>query len=381
VLKKAFANFDIKLMKEFETTNKDWLEDFAMFMTLKEYHEGRSFLEWEECYKLREKNALSTFKKEHLDEVNFWKFTQYIFFEQWNKLRKYANEKGIKIIGDMPIYTALDSSDVWSHPELFQLGSDLKPKLVAGCPADDFTPLGQLWGNPLYNYDLMKEDNYSWWVRRVEVASKLFDTIRIDHFRGFEAYFAIPAEDSNALRGKWKKGPNVALFKAIKNALGDIDIIAENLGFITKSVDRMLSRLGYPGMKILQFAFDPKGDSEHAPHNLTYDTVVYTGTHDNPTARGWYETLKDEEKEYFHEYLHFTSPYEVVNELVRCALSSTCYLAIIPLQDYLQKGKEARINTPSVLGGNWTFRIENGDMNKDLCKYIGNLTKVYRRSK
>lgn len=381
VLKKAFANFDIKLMKKFETTNKDWLEDFAMFMTLKEYHEGKSFLEWEECYKLREKSALSTFKKEHLDEVNFWKFTQYIFFEQWNKLREYANEKGIKIIGDMPIYTALDSSDVWSHPELFQLGSDLKPKLVAGCPADDFTPLGQLWGNPLYNYDLMKEDNYSWWVRRVEVASKLFDTIRIDHFRGFEAYFAIPAEDSNALRGKWKKGPNVALFKAIKNALGDIDIIAENLGFITKSVDRMLSRLGYPGMKILQFAFDPKGDSEHAPHNLTYDTVVYTGTHDNPTARGWYETLKDEEKEYFHEYLHFTSPYEVVNELVRCALSSTCYLAIIPFQDYLQKGKEARINTPSVLGGNWTFRIENGDMNKDLCKYIGNLTKVYRRSK
>lgn len=381
VLKKAFANFDIKFMKEFETTNKDWLEDFAMFMTLKEYHEGKSFLEWEECYKLREKNALSEFKKEHLDEVNFWKFTQYIFFEQWNDLRKYANEKGIKIIGDMPIYTALDSSDVWSHPELFQLGSDLKPKLVAGCPADDFTPLGQLWGNPLYNYDLMKEDNYSWWVRRVEVASKLFDTIRIDHFRGFEAYFAIPAEDTNALRGKWKKGPNVALFKAIKNALGDIDIIAENLGFITKSVDRMLSRLGYPGMKILQFAFDPKGDSEHAPHNLTYDTVVYTGTHDNPTARGWYETLKDEEKEYFHEYLHFTSPYEVVNELVRCALSSTCYLAIIPFQDYLQKGKEARINTPSVLGGNWTFRIEKGDMNKDLCKYIGNLTKVYRRSK
>lgn len=381
VLKKAFNRFDLKLLKTFEKANKDWLEDFAMFMTLKSYHNGASFLEWEDCYKLRVKSALSAFKKEHLEEVNFWKFTQYIFYKQWNELRLYANAKGIKIIGDMPIYTALDSSDVWANPKLFQLGEDLLPKLVAGCPADDFAPMGQLWGNPLYNYELMKEDNYSWWVRRVEVASKLFDTIRIDHFRGFEAYFAIPATDTNALRGKWKKGPNVALFKAIKEALGEIDIIAENLGFLTPGVHKMLNRLGYPGMKILEFGFDPKGDSEHMPHHLTYNTVVYTGTHDNPPVRAWYETLDEEEKAFLHEYYHFDSPYEVGNELIRSALASPCYLAIIPFQDYLQKGVEARINTPSVLGGNWIFRIEKGDMNEDLCKYINNLTKTYRREK
>lgn len=381
VLRKAYARFDINLMKSFEKENIDWLEDFSLFMTLKDYHNGVSFLEWEDCYKFRNKKALTSFLKEHLEDVNFWKFTQYYFFKQWNALREYANTKGIKIIGDMPIYTALDSSDVWANPNLFQLGSDLKPKLVAGCPGDDFAPLGQLWGNPLYDYKVMKEDNYAWWVRRVEVASKLFDTIRIDHFRGFEAYFAIPASDTDALRGKWKKGPNVALFNAIKKELGEIDIIAENLGFLTEGVHKMLKRLGYPGMKILEFGFDPKGDSEHMPHHLTCNDVVYTGTHDNPPVRGWYETLSDQEKAFLHEYLYFTNPYEVGNELIRAALASVCYLAIIPFWDYLQKGNEARINTPSILGGNWTFRIEKNDMNKDLCAYIAKLTTTYRRCK
>lgn len=381
VLRKAYARFDINLMKSFEKENIDWLEDFSLFMTLKDYHNGVSFLEWEDCYKFRNKKALTSFKKEHLEDVNFWKFTQYYFFKQWNALREYANTKGIKIIGDMPIYTALDSSDVWANPNLFQLGSDLKPKLVAGCPGDDFAPLGQLWGNPLYDYKVMKEDNFAWWVRRVEVASKLFDTIRIDHFRGFEAYFAIPASDTDALRGKWKKGPNVALFNAIKKELGEIDIIAENLGFLTEGVHKMLKRLGYPGMKILEFGFDPKGDSEHMPHHLTCNDVVYTGTHDNPPVRGWYETLSDQEKAFLHEYLYFTNPYEVGNELIRAALASVCYLAIIPFWDYLQKGNEARINTPSILGGNWTFRIEKNDMNKDLCAYIAKLTTTYRRCK
>ncbi len=379
VLRKAFSNFDIKQLKEFEKENKDWLEDFSLFMTLKDYHNGVSFLEWEECYKIRDEKAVSKFKNDHLNDVNFWKFTQYIFFKQWNNLRVYANKLGIKIIGDMPIYTALDSSDVWSNPKQFQLGKDLKPKLVAGCPADDFAPLGQLWGNPLYDYKAMKEDNYSWWVRRVEVANKLFDTIRIDHFRGFEAYFAIPAKDTDALGGKWKKGPNVDLFNTIKKALGEVDIIAENLGFLTEGVHKMLRKLGYPGMKILEFGFDPKGDSEHMPHNLTPNDIVYTGTHDNPPVRAWYETLDEDEKEFLHEYLHFESPYEVGNELIRTALASPCNLAVIPFWDYLQKGKEARINTPSVLGGNWTFRIEKGDMNVDLCMYIANLTKTYRR--
>jgi 4-alpha-glucanotransferase len=379
VLRKAYKKFDIETIKEFENENSDWLNDYAIFMALKELHNGVSFLEWDKKYQIRDKKALQDFVKDNLEEINFWKFLQYEFYKQWNELRTYANLHGIKIIGDMPIYTALDSSDVWSHPELFQLDKNLRPKMVAGCPADDFTPLGQLWGNPLYNYSAMKKDNYKWWVRRVEVSAKLFDTIRIDHFRGFEAYFAIPAGDENALGGHWKKGPNVKLFNAIKKSLGDIDIIAENLGFITKEVDLMLEKLGYPGMKILQFAFDPKNDSEHAPHNLTYNTVVYTGTHDNPPVRSWYESLGEVEKEYFHEYLHFDSPYEIVNEMVRTALSSVCYLAVIPLYDYLQKGDEARINTPSKLGGNWTWRMSKGDMNKDLSAYIAKLTDTYKR--
>lgn len=379
VLKKAFSKFDLKLMKKFEKEHSDWLEDFSLFMTLKDYHNGVSFLEWEDCYKFRNKKVLANFKNEHLNDVNFWKFTQYYFFKQWNDLREYANSLGIKIIGDMPIYTALDSSDVWANPKLFQLGSDLMPKMVAGCPADDFAPLGQLWGNPLYDYKVMKENNYSWWVRRVEVAASLFDTIRIDHFRGFEAYFAIPYGDTDALRGKWKKGPNVALFNAIKKALGDVDIIAENLGFLTPGVHKMLNKLGYPGMKILEFGFDPKGDSEHMPHHLTKNDVVYTGTHDNLPVRAWYDTLNDAEKAFLHEYLYFNNPYEVGNELIRAALASCCNLAIIPFWDYLQKGLEARINTPSVLGGNWTFRIEKGDMNVDLCSYIAKLMLTYKR--
>lgn len=379
VLKKAYLKFDITLLKEFEKEHSDWLDNFSLFMTLKDYHNGVSFLEWEDCYKYRDKKAMTTFKKEHLSDVNFWKFTQYYFFKQWNDLKSYANSKGIKIIGDMPIYTALDSSDVWANPKLFQLGSDLKPKMVAGCPADDFAILGQLWGNPLYDYKVMKQDDYAWWVRRVEVTSKLFDTIRIDHFRGFEAYFAIPSTDTDALGGKWIKGPNVSLFNAIKNKLGDVDIIAENLGFLTEGVHKMLKKLGYPGMKILEFGFDPKGDSEHMPHNLTVNDVVYTGTHDNPPVRGWYEMLSDDEKVFVHEYLYFDNPYEVGNKLIRAALSSVCNLAIIPFWDYLQKGLEARINTPSVLGGNWTFRIEKGDMNEDLCNYIAKLMITYRR--
>ena len=381
VLRKAFSNFDCNLINEFEKENIDWLEDFALFMTLKDYHNGVSFLEWEECYKYRDEESLKIFKERYIDEVNFWKFTQVMFFKQMKNLKEYANSKGIKIIGDMPIYTALDSSDVWSNKELFQLGSDFYPLMVAGCPADDFAPLGQLWGNPLYDYKKMKETNYSWWVRRVEVAAKLFDTIRIDHFRGFEAYFAIPYGDTDALRGKWKKGPNVDLFKTIKEQLGEVDIIAENLGFLTPSVHKMLKRLGYPGMKILEFGFDPKNDSEHMPHNITPNDIVYTGTHDNPPVRGWYETLEEDEKAFVHEYLHFDSVYEVVNEMIRAALSSVSNLAIIPLWDYLQKGNESRINTPSVLGGNWTFRIEKGDMNKDLASYIANLMITYKRCK
>lgn len=379
ILKKAYEKFDVTTMSSFLKEHQDWLDDYALFMCLKDYHQGVSFLEWEDCYKKRNKKALKEFINKNEKDINFWKFIQYEFFKQWFLLKEYANSNGIKIIGDMPIYTALDSSDVWSNKKEFLLDKDLKPKLVAGCPPDYFAPLGQLWGNPLYNYKQMEKNNYKWWVRRVEVAMKLFDTIRIDHFRGFEAYYTIPYKDKDATRGKWKKGPNVNLFNELKKQLGDIDIIAENLGFLTPSVQEMLDNLGYPGMKIIQFGFDPKADSDSMPHNLSYNMVAYPGTHDNPPIRGWYEGLEDEEKAFVHEYLYFDNPYEVGNMMIRSVLASPCYLAIIPFYDYLQKGNCARINTPGVMGGNWLWRMEKGDMNKDLCEYIGKLTTTYRR--
>lgn len=381
VLKKAYQRFDLSLMTKFVKENIDWLDDYAMFMCLKDLHQGASFLEWEDCYKLRDEKTMKKFKKEYLIEINFWKFIQYEFFKQWNQLKSYANLNDIKIIGDMPIYTALDSADVWSNKEEFLLDENLVPKLVAGCPPDNFAPKGQLWGNPLYDYKHMEQNNYKWWVRRVQVATKMYDTIRIDHFRGFEAYYTIPYGDIDATRGKWKKGPNVKLFNEIKKQLGEIDIIAENLGFLTPGVAKMLDKLKYPGMKILQFGFDPKGDSDSIPHNLEYNTVVYPGTHDNMPLRGWYLELTDEEKAFVHEYLYFTNPYEVGNMIIREALKSVCYLAIIPFYDYLQKGLEARINTPSILGGNWLWRMEKNDMNQDLQNYIKNLTITYRRDK
>ena len=381
VLQLAFSRFDLSRLNAFEQENHDWLEDYALFMSIKDHYNGASFLEWDDAFKLREEQTIAKFKKEHLDEINFWKFLQYEFFKQWNALKTYANSKDIKIIGDMPIYTALDSADVWSDPSQFLLDKDLKPVLVAGCPPDYFSPKGQLWGNPIYNYKKMKENGYEWWIRRVELAHQLFDVIRIDHFRGFEAYYAIPFGDEDATGGKWHKGPNTSLFKAINKKLGDIDIIAENLGFITPSVEKMLNILKYPGMKILQFGFDPNGDSDSMPHNLSYNNVAYPGTHDNPPISSWYQTLSDEEKRFVHEYLDFDNPYEIGNKVINATLASVCYLAIIPFYDYLQKGSEARINTPSQLGGNWMWRMDKNDMNQDLCRYIARKTVLYRRNK
>ena len=381
ILRKAYERFlDKEDMNHFIVENSDWLEDYAIFMTLKNYYNGKSFYEWDDSYKLRKKEALEKIKVDKKEDISFWEFVQYIFFKQWNLLKKYANENGIMLIGDMPIYTSLDSSDVWSNSKEFQLDKDLQPKLVAGCPPDDFSPLGQLWGNPLYNYKEMKKNNYRWWVRRVEVASKLFDIIRIDHFRGFEAYFAIPKSEKDATSGKWLKGPNVDLFKQIEKQLGKVNIIAENLGFLTDKVQIMLDKLGYPGMKVLEFGFDPKGDSDAMPHNLSYNMVVYPGTHDNMPIRAWYDSLDFESKKFVKDYLYFNEDYDVGNRMIRACLASPAKMAIISFPDYLQKGLEARINTPSTLGTNWCWRMEKGDMNDDLANYISYLQKIYRRT-
>ena len=378
ILRQAFNNFDISLLIPFEKENK-WLDDYALFMSLKDFHQGKSFLEWEDKYKYRELDSINKFKEENINEINFYKFIQYEFFKQWNNLHSYASKNNIKIIGDIPIYVALDSCDVWSNKEEFLLDEKFNPTFVAGCPPDDFTIDGQLWGNPLYDYDHMKKNNYSWWIERMKSNSKLYDVIRIDHFRGFEAYWMIPYGDETAKNGHWEKGPNTALFKEINKKLGNIEIIAENLGFLTKEVDIMLDTLQYPGMKILEFGFDINGCSDAAPHNLRENMLVYTGTHDNQTAKEWYDHLPNEEKQHYHEYLHFTSPYEAVNELIITALRSPCFLSIIPLWDYLQKDSSARINIPSTLGNNWVWRMEENDMNDDLAGYINKLMKLFKR--
>ena len=379
VLRKAYARFDINLMKSFEKENIDWLEDFSLFMTLKDYHNGVSFLEWEDCYKFRNKKALTSFKKEHLEDVNFWKFTQYYFFKQWNALREYANTKGIKIIGDMPIYTALDSSDVWANPKQFYLDKDLNPIEVAGCPPDAFSEDGQLWGNPLFRWDEMKKDDYAWWTKRIAAMAKLYDIVRIDHFRGFDSFYAIPAEDDTAKNGKWKKGPGMDLFNSLEKKLGKLPIIVEDLGFLTPSVEKLLKDSGFPGMKVIQFAFDSREDSDYLPHNYPTHCVVYTGTHDNDTIMGWMKTAPKSAVKYAKSYLNLTKEEGYNWGMMRAAWSSVADMAIVPMQDLLGLGSEARINIPSTLGNNWKWRATEAQIDNKLAKKLYTYTKMYAR--
>ena len=373
-----FKNKDQTAFINFKKNNKYWLHDYSLFMTIKDIHNGSSFLNWEKELIKRDKKAILKIENEYHEQIEFYEFIQYIFDIQWQNLRKYANNKNIQIIGDMPIYTAHDSSDVWAHPEIFQLNEDLVPIKVAGCPPDAFSPLGQLWGNPLYDYHKMKENNYEWWVERARIAHRLFDITRIDHFRGFEAYYTIPYKDTDATRGKWEKGPNTSLFKIIEKEVPGIKIIAENLGFLTPNVDKMLKKLGYPGMKVLEFSYGRNALSGK-PFNFEKNNIIYPGTHDNPPIRQWYDELSIEDKNYLKNYLFFKEDYDCGNAVIRDALRSQCDTAIISFIDYLQKNKEARINTPSTLGGNWIIRIVANDLNDELANYIKELTDLYSR--
>lgn len=380
ILKIAYLSFvpDEKYFSYLEK-NDYWLNDYALFMSLKTKHSGASWDVWEDKYRIYNKEELNKYYKQNKKEVDFWKFVQYIFDCQWQLLKDYANEHEVQIIGDIPIYVAYDSSDVWANSNLFELDKDLKPVNVAGCPPDAFSENGQLWGNPLYNYDLMKKDNYSWWVRRLKRACELYDVVRIDHFRGFEAYFSIPAKDTNAKGGKWKKGPGFNLFKAINTELPNARIIAEDLGFLTEKVHKLLKKTGYPGMKVLEFAFDPNGDSAYLPHNHIKNCVVYTGTHDNMPLRTWFEELNEVEKHFIREYLKLTDDSKICDQMVRTALESVADLTIIPLQDYLGLDSHSRINTPSTSTDNWTYRIKKEYLSKELALYIAFLTNLYRR--
>lgn len=380
VLKKAFHRFQPdEDYAQFVQNNAFWLKDYALFMSLKDTFLGVSWQEWPQEYKVYQEDVLNAYASSHLDSIQFWYFIQYQFFTQWNQLRTYAHQKGIEFIGDIPIYVALDSVDVWANTKQFMLDDQFKPICVAGCPPDAFAQTGQLWGNPLYDYAVMKREGYAWWMRRIQAAYQLFDVIRIDHFRGFESFYAIPSGDSTAEHGKWMKGPGLALFKALQQINPQARIIAEDLGFLTEAVHRLLEKTGYPGMKVLEFAFQPEEDSEYLPHHHIKHAVVYTGTHDNLPIRGWFETLNESERHMVREYLTLPSDDKVCDYMVREALKSVCDLAIIPIQDYLGLGATARINTPSTKERNWTWRLDANYLSKDLANYIGFLTTLYRR--
>lgn len=385
LLRLAYKNSDLSADKEYKSFCKEnayWLKDYALFMALKNHFGGKAFYEWEESIKKREKKAVEHYSKLLSEDVEFFFFLQYFFKKQWMALKKYANEKGIEIIGDIPIYVAADSADVWASPELFDLNEDIRPNMVAGCPPDPFAATGQLWGNPLYRWDYHKSTGYDWWLKRISCCFELFDVVRIDHFRGFDQYYAIPYGDPTAEFGKWKKGPGYDLFKTIKEKCGDKPIIAEDLGFLTDSVRRMVKRTGYPGMKVLQFAFSSDNTCEYLPHMLDNNRVIYTGTHDNETTRGWYERILTEEKKtarYLENYLNEKDPEKMAMALIRQAYASVCDTAIILMQDFLNIGAEGRINKPSVLGGNWQWRMKKGAASKKLAKEIAKLTEMYNR--
>lgn len=382
VLKKAYDRFakkpDIEYNK-FCEENK-WLGSYSLFMALKDEHKGASWDKWEKELVFRKPSAIKAAQKRLANEIDFYSFLQYEFFKQWEELRSYANSKGIEILGDIPIYVAYDSVEVWERPELFYLDRDKKPVEVAGCPPDCFTPLGQLWGNPIYNWEEIKKDGYRFWIDRIAAAQKLYDIIRIDHFRGFDSFYSIPFGSENAINGKWNKGVGIDLFKAVKEALGQVNIVAEDLGFITKSVERLLKKSGYPGMKVLEFGFEPGGKSEYLPHNFkSSNCVCYTGTHDNDTALGWANTLKGEELKYAKEILGVKTRNAMPQAMIKLAWSSIADRAIAQMQDILGLDSKARMNIPSTLGTNWKWQADPEDFTDELAIKLHRLTENYNR--
>lgn len=384
MLKKAFRKSGIEKdgrFKAFLKKNSFWLKNYALYMALKSHRNGASWLTWEESLRLKNRAAIKKAEQDYAEDILFYEFLQYEFSEEWKKLKTYANKKGIKIVGDIPIYVALDSADAWGNPELFQFDSSMKPTAVAGCPPDAFSATGQLWGNPLYNWQYHKDSGFKWWIKRLKRVFDLYDIVRIDHFRGFDAYYSIPYGDKTAEFGHWEKGPGYALFDRMKKEIGDKPVIAEDLGYLTDSVRRLLKRTGYPGMKILEFAFAAGEDSDYLLHNHVKNSVVYTGTHDNDTCRGWYENLSRKDRQFADMYLDIKGETggEISWKFIRAAMMSVCDCCIIPMQDFLGLGSEGRINTPSTMGNNWMWRMRKKDFTKKLKKRISEMVRLYRR--
>ncbi len=384
VLKEAFDNSRIEENEDFQAFAKEnafWLSDYSLYMAVKDSYKGKSWSEWDEDIRLRRPEAIERYRNQLKEEILFYEFQQYLFDTQWRKLKKYANDRGVKIIGDIPIYVALDSADTWANPELFQLDENRRPTGVAGCPPDAFSATGQLWGNPLYKWDYHKETEYAWWIQRISYCYKLYDVVRIDHFRGFDEYYNIPFGDTTAEFGRWEKGLGYDLFKVMKKKIGDKPVIAEDLGFLTPTVNQLLKKSGYPGMKVLQFAFDSREESDYLPHNYTANSVVYTGTHDNDTTVGWYQVINRRDRSFAKKYLNIKSSRELEWNFIRAALGSVSDTAVIPMQDYLGLGSEARINVPSTLGTNWKWRMVKGQIPEGLAEKIYDVCKLYGRVK
>jgi len=378
LLRIAWRRFrDHDALAAFAAEQREWLDDYALFMALKQHANGAPWWEWDRRIARREAAALRRAREQHADEIRFWQFTQFLFFRQWASVREAARARGIRIIGDVPIYVACDSADVWGHRELFEIAANGQPTVVAGVPPDYFSETGQRWGNPLYRWDKMRETGYRWWIARIRTNLQFADILRLDHFRGFAAYWEIPANEPTAVHGRWMPGPGIALFDALRAALGDLPLIAEDLGFITPDVHALREATRLPGMRILQFGFG-QNDSPHLPHRYEPHTVVYTGTHDNDTARGWFTSASQEERDAASAYLGCTDE-SVAWCLIRAAYTSVAEMSIVPAQDVLDLGSAARMNMPGAEHDNWTWRLLPGALTDEHAAKLRRLAEITGR--
>ncbi len=383
LLRKAFRRFEGEENQEYQyfvQKEKWWLEDFALFMALKEEHEQAPWTDWEDEIRLRRPEAIQACRERLREQVAFHCFLQFVFYQQWDRLHQYAREQGVSLIGDVPIYVPMDSADVWAAPDRFQLDENRMPVVVAGCPPDAFSATGQRWGNPIYDWERMKQDGFAWWILRLRVAAHFFDIVRIDHFRGIESYWAIPAEEETAINGQWHKGPGMDLIRAIHENLPDTRFIAEDLGFLTPEVIQLQKESGFPGMKVLQFAFDSREAGNYMPYTYDRNTVCYTGTHDNETLLQWQQMISPENLEFALEYFQLEDTDRLPQAMIRCGMASVSDLFIAQMQDYLGLGAEARMNKPSSLNSqNWTWRALDLQITLQLAERICRITKLYGR--
>jgi len=386
LLNDAYLNFKKKriprLSREFaafKEKNRFWLDDFSIFMALREEYQLVSWSEWPLPLRMREPDAINSYTKANVQNIDTHAFFQFIFYRQWKKLKEYTNQKGIYIIGDTPIFMGFDCSDVWAYPHLFLLDEHRQPTSVAGVPPDFFSKKGQLWGNPLYDWKKHKSENYDWWIKRVRETLKTVDLIRLDHFRGFAGFFKIPAGSKTAEKGKWVKGPGKSIFDSMEKELGKLPFIAEDLGVITADVINLRERYGFPGMRIFQFAFSKNADEEYLPHNYPQNCVAYTGTHDSDTSKGWFTKVSMHEKKFFLSYIG-NHKKNISHEMIRTVWSSVAALAIAPLQDFLQLDTKARMNLPSSTSGNWEWRMRSGAITEDLVEWIKKLNITFDRA-